>query len=1168
MSGLYLPLPMDDHQQLLAVVRAVRRRWRLRVLLRGTAVALLAALLLWLLAAYAVDAARFDAGVVTVVRLLAYALVALTLWRWVGRPLLRRVSDEQVALYLEEHEPSLGGRLLSAVELGRGSTAASSPAAVASASSAMVERLVQSAAQACHAVDDGRRIERAGLLRSSGMVAGATAFGLALFLTGPGFLHTASPVLLDPWQEPRAHNPYQIRVEPGDVALAEGADLEVTAWLEGFDAADVELAVRSGEADWSRFSMLREAPADAPAVHSLILFELRQPAEYFVEASGVRSPVHRIDVMELPYVEDIHLTYRFPAYTGLDPVEQAGSGDVAALAGSEVRLRVTSTLAVTGGVIEIAAEPAVGATPEGDAEAESAGRPGARQAIPLTIEPDASDGSPGSVASGPTPTGSTLTGSITVREAGVYRILLDHPALPGQRVVASPDYLIDPLGDQPPTLRLSQPGRDIQVTALEEVLTEVRAQDDYGVSRLELIYSVNGGAEQTATLYRGRPGRKDLVGSHTLFLEEHELAPGDLVSYYARATDAYEGEAPHEAVSDIYFLEIRPFDRTFRQAEGGAATGQPGMSGDELTAQQRLILAATFKLARRRGERGGSFADDVTTVALSQGRLKEHVLELAQQLIGRGVIPGDDSPVATMAELLPQAAEEMARAEELLGETRPDPALVPEQKALRLLQRAEAAFREVQVARGEGGGGGRGEISDELADLFEMDLDRLGNQYEQVQRGNRKSVDDALDETLEKLRELARRQQQENERMRARARQSSESARAGASGRSQRQLAAEAEAEARRLERLARQESLPELAETARRLRQAAEEMRRAAAAGERSGEALGSAALDQLRQARRQLERDKSGRLERDTRRALERTRQLRQQQERMVARVERLDPDDTSQQEALRSMLEAKERMGAEVGELEAGLDQLSRQSRRDQPEAARRLQAAAGEIRDRKIREKILYSRGVIQQRSRRYARNFEENIAAALGELEASLQAASGAIGESREQRLEQALEETREVTTALETLDERLGAGGEESETGGEGGAPTGDASLRPQGAFRPRTLRQLGRELGQRRAQLEALRERLRNDGVDAAELDRIIERLAALGSGSSQGPETLAALERDVVQGLKEFEYGLRRQLVADEDQRLLQVADDEVPDGYEEMVDRYYKALAEEKR
>jgi hypothetical protein len=181
------------------------------------------------------------------------------------------------------------------------------------------------------------------------------------------------------------------------------------------------------------------------------------------------------------------------------------------------------------------------------------------------------------------------------------------------------------------------------------------------------------------------------------------------------------------------------------------------------------------------------------------------------------------------------------------------------------------------------------------------------------------------------------------------------------------------------------------------------------------------------LREARRQLEQNKSGRLQRDTQEALDRTRTLRRQQQQMIERVDRYDPADPNSRADLTAIQQAKERMGSEVGRLEADLEQLSREAMRDQPEASRRLAEAAGEIRDNQIREKILYSRGVVQQRSKEYAQNFEEHIEGNLARLEERLEAAAGAIGETSEQRLEAALEETREVVTALESLEDRLRA---------------------------------------------------------------------------------------------------------------------------------------------
>lgn len=1103
----------SPQQQLLRVVRTVRNRWRLKVLLRGVAQALLAGAALLLVVGYAVDATRFDATTVNVLRALTYLVLATLAAFFIGRPLLRRVSDERVALYLEENEPALRGHLTSALEL---SQAPSDDAT----SDAMVEKIVRQAVDECQRAENGKRVERKGLFRSTGLMLGSTAASVVLFLIGPAFLLSTTPLLLDPFREVATANPYSLTVEPGDVTLARGADLEVTVRPQGFAPAEAILSVRPvGSEDWEEWPMLADDES-----HRLLVFDLQEATEYRVEASGVRSTVFEVTVTDLPYVENIDVTYNFPDYTGLDPLEQPGSGDLSALVGTTARLALTPTIPVAGGALEVTLD-------NGDV---------------VTVELEHVELEK---------TDKLLHASLTISQPGTYQVLLDGPN--AERRPASSDYVIDPVKDQPPILTLAKPGRDLTVTPLEEVEINAEARDDFGITRLELFYSVNGGPEQNAVLYGGSKSRKEVAAGHTFYLEEMgedggTPPPGDLVAYYVRAHDGAENPA---ASSDIYFLEVRPFERNYRQADsGGMPGGGQGVERGELAQQQRMVVAAIFKLIQRQ-EHGETdeLNGDLATVALSQGRLRESVLKLVERMQEGGAMPRVDSPQATIAGLLPAAASRMAESELALGEQDPEGAMPAAQQALQILQRIEAEVRDVQIARGQqqGGGGGQSEIDDELADLFEMDMERLGNQYEEIQRSRQEGVDAELDETLAKLRELARRQQQENERMRARSRQAGQQqgqrgqtgqrSQAGSSSQSQRDLADEAEEAARRLERLARQESLPELAETARQLREAAAAMRRAAAAGEQTGESMGRSALDQLREARRQLERDKSGRIARDTRRAMERAESLRDQQERMIERVERLDPESPGFAEGLRGIRATKEQMSEEVGNLATDLEQLAREALREQPDAARHLDAADDEIRNEQIREKILYSQGVIEQ-SKEYARNFENQIAENLDGLLDVLDEAQGAIGTSREQRLEQALEETREVVTGLESLGDRLRDGDQR----------------------RGVEERQLEREIGQRRLQLEAVGGMLRREGVDVGELEGIISGLRSLPNVA--GPGMRETLEKDIVRGLKEFEYALRRSLGPAAGDRLVELADEDVPDGYEELVEKYYKALAQE--
>jgi hypothetical protein len=972
----------SSHEDLVRIVRSVKHRWRLRVLLRGLAIVLATGVGALLISAYGMDYFRFDDRAVLWFRVFAYLALVVVAVRFLILPLTKRVSDERVALYLEEHEPSLSGHVMTGIELGPDAAQAEQTAN----SPALVKHLVRRAIERCVKVDEGRRVERKSLLSSSGMVAGAALVGVAFFLLNPPFLKHGAPFLFSPWSGSEVNNPYAIDVSPGNISVARGADVRVSAVLRNFDAAEVDVALRRGEAGgWERWPMIVD---DETGEHVLLLFEVDDLTEYFVEASGVRSQMFRIDVSDLPYVEKISLIYFFPAYTGLSPRRQDGSGDIAALSGTRVRLEINPTMAVSGGVVVV---------DETDTTA-------------MELRDDG-----------------ILTGDLRVRREGLYRILLETPTT--GIVVGSPDYFIDVLADLPPTVAFEKPGRDITVTSVEEVFTQVTSEDDYGIGALELVYSVNGGEEQTINLYAGDGSRRELSASHTFYLEEIELVSGDIVSYYARAVEVVRNGGEQEASSDIYFLEVRPFDRTYRQAEarGGQQQGG-GERRDDLSAQQRQIIAGTFNVLRDRWRyTDAEFDENMATLALAQGRAREEVTTLAGRILTRGITQVDSTFVAITA-ALDTAAAAMEVAEELLRGGQAREALSPEQKALQHLQRAEALYGATEVSQQQGGGGGGGEQAnaEDLADLFELELDRMRNQYEEVQRGRREQTDLELDEVMQRLRELARRQQQQNERMRAQQQNmAQQSAGGGGGAEGQRRLADEAEELARQLERLSREEDRPDLEQTARDLREAAEAMRRAAANARNNGVAQGVEALDQLRDARRLLDRNRSARLERDAQEALRRVERLAEQQNDMIDDVNDLSDDLRERREAAPPLQERKGSMAEEVAEIEADLDRMARESRQEQRDASRMFEAAARSIRDNQLREKLLWSRGVVQDRSAEYAQNLEAQIGTDIEELQQLVQEGVEAIGETQEQRLGEALDDTRDAVTALESMAERL-----------------------------------------------------------------------------------------------------------------------------------------------
>jgi hypothetical protein len=876
------------------------------------------------------------------------------------------------------------------------------------------------------------------------------------------------------------------------------------------------------------------------------------------------------------------LIYNFPRYTGLPPRTVEDGGDVVALPGTVVQLRITPTIPTPGGRLLLDAEEA------GDLEVEDDG---------------------------------TLVGTLTVQGPGFYavRLAMDD----GQLVDGSPEYRIDVLEDLEPSIRFTTPGRDAPASPIEEVYLEMRANDDYGIGDLRVVYSVNGGPEDTVAIFEGSgaPLREVSTG-HTLFLEEWELEPGDLVSYYGLVRDNRNRRGGSSVSSDIYFLKIRPFERTYREGE---QQGGPPQGGGErnvesaLSELQRQIIAATFNLKRQRSSYDGAeFSENVVSVALTQGRLREQVGTLLERMQNRGLVETDEG-FRDVSAILPQAAEAMERAEEALDAEDLTSALPHEQTALRFLQQAEETYERyvVQQQQQQGGGGGGGSAAaDDLADLFELELDKLQNQYETVRRGQQQSADDEVDEVLEKLKELSRRQEQAAERERRRA-QAGQQGAAGGGGEAQRELAEEAEEAARQLRRLARETGQGELEETARRLQEAAESMRRSAARSGNSGTEA-STALDRLEEAQRRLEQSQEDRSRRDAENALRQVDELARQQRDVQNEVRDLPESGAERADQISRLRERKDQMTDAVSELERELDRSASVARGEQPEAARKFQEAADQIRESKLKEKLQFSRGTIEQWDPASATTLEMNIEADLHALRERLEEASEAAGQRTADPLEEALEDTRNLVQGMEALDRRLreptGQPGQEGEAGeageppqgsgqpgeegarggqpgeqgaregqgGRAGQPTtgsedpseiqGEVSPFAGGATRgnprrlsPEEVRQFRREFLQREGQVRDLSDQLSAAGQDAGDLEAVLRAMERLQRDAIyDDPAQVAQLQEEILQMLKRLEFGLRREVEGPSEGRAALGGSDDVPDEYRALVEEYYRKLA----
>src|SRR5439155_15904556 len=143
------------------------------------------------------------------------------------RPLRRRVTDSQVALYLEEKDPTLEAAILSAIESSSLSPHTVDPNHLPSPH--LVEKLVDQAIEKCKALENGLVIELAGLKRQLFALIGVSAAAALIISFGPAFLRGGLSALLKFASSAEAASPYKIEVIPGNAKIPRGADQTVKA---------------------------------------------------------------------------------------------------------------------------------------------------------------------------------------------------------------------------------------------------------------------------------------------------------------------------------------------------------------------------------------------------------------------------------------------------------------------------------------------------------------------------------------------------------------------------------------------------------------------------------------------------------------------------------------------------------------------------------------------------------------------------------------------------------------------------------------------------------------------------------------------------------------------------------------------------------------------------
>ena len=531
----------------------------------------------------------FEAGIYLspTAKLLLEAVASLGLIGLLARfclyPLLAPPPLEEVALCVERHFGGLKQRLISALQLWRDrerDNQGASPHLIAAA--------VVQATQIAADLDLDATVDRARPLRMAGLCGGMALLVLGCFGLWTGPIRGAASRLAHPQTAYVRPSDTRIELRPGNAEVIAGDPFEIYADLSGVVPPQARLTVREEGVDiWT--------PLDLPVRQNRVKHRfgtLTRSLAYRLQANDAETPAYTLTVRARPMVTQIVRHYHYPDHTRLGERREVEGGDIVAPTGTSVRLQIQASLPLEEAWLDF----------------------DNNTRLPTRINDR------------------TAQAELTVIDDRRYTIgLLDPHMIPNRDPV---EYRIVALQDHPPEVRLLRPGADSELGETMQVPLLAEAHDDFGVSRMEVRYTINDGApDQTLPVALDTVGAKDLTQGVLWDLSGLDLLPGDQVTYRMRVYDNNTVSGPTHGESTNFTVRFPSLFEIHQEAQLAQQKGLEQMesmwqAGKEL--QKRLGKVAHELL--KEGNLEWQERKELETSLEEQTRAGERLKQIMQKL--------------------------------------------------------------------------------------------------------------------------------------------------------------------------------------------------------------------------------------------------------------------------------------------------------------------------------------------------------------------------------------------------------------------------------------------------------------------------------------------------------------------------------------------------------
>ncbi len=833
---------------------------------------------------------------------------------------------------------------------------------------------------------------------------------------------------------PSANSWTDYSIDPGDTEVERNSNLLVMLRCLKAVPRDVTLHWRPDEGAAERFSMTKSL--DDP-IFAGRLAKVAGDGVYQLEIDGAPSPEFRVTVFELPALRQSSLTITPPQYTGREPVELSSAFSATVIEGSEVRL--TCDL---------------------------------NKPVPQAELRDDQDGTTVALVPSSEQPHRYHAAWLPDRSRKWHLHLTDADG----RANRDPDeFAIEVVPNRRPELKLVFPGQDQRVSPLQELTLEARGSDDFGILAAGLLLDIAGREQQVLPIVSALPGGEAHPLNYPLNVEGFGVEPGEVIAYSFFADDFGPNGDVRRTLSDLFFLEIRPFEEAYRQME--AAGGQSGMEGasggqnqtlDKLIDLQKQIVSAAWNLQRRDPDlQQPEPLSAVETLNDSQKEAREQFSKIAESL--GGAVPQER--IDAVAHAMETAIVEFTSAQESRQIDHLTAAGKAAQAAFQGLTRLKPKdHRIMQGGQAGGGAGGGGSMSQQQ--LEQLELSNQSNRYETEKQARDTSDQSAQKESLailNRLKELAQRQQGLNEKLKeieAELRTAQSAAERDEIERQLKQLRDEqqdllqdADAVRNRMQQSAdpsqTADARRQLEETRKQLVDAAESLQEG-----KLGQALssGTRAERDLEKLQEDFRKQTSAQLAESLQELRTQSREMTETEEKIAEDLAKLgDPQDKSlrQRQQREKLAETLHEQRERLDDLLKSLRKTVQEAESSEPLAAKKLYEAVRDAQQQKTEQALQAAEQLVERGFLPEASQAEEMARTGLRQLREGIEAAAESILGDEVADLKRA---KRELADLAAELQQEISQAGNDSESGepgseqqkssspGEGTQPGGQSS--------------------------------------------------------------------------------------------------------------------------